>query len=66
MERIARAVLKDLGVTPAALTITAVQGTPGVYEIEFGGARALKVKCGAGSTAQWIRQQIFEQYQAQT
>jgi hypothetical protein len=65
VERIARAALKELGVTAASLTVTHTHGTPGVYHVDFGGARALKVKCGPGSSAQWIRDQIFEQYQAQ-
>ena len=65
VERIARAALKELGVTPASLTVVPVAGGAGVYEIEFGGSVTLKIKCGRGSSAQWIRDQIFEQYQAQ-
>jgi hypothetical protein len=64
VERIARAALKELGVTPASLTVRPV-GDAGVYEIEFGGSTTLKIKCVRGSSAQWIRDQIFEQYQAQ-
>jgi hypothetical protein len=26
----------------------------------------LRIKCGEGSTAQWVRQQIFDQYTAQS
>lgn len=66
VERIARAALKELGVTPVSLVVTPVHAAPGVYEVEFGGARTLKVKCGPGSSAQWIRDQVFQQYQAQT
>ena len=65
VERIARGALKELGVTPVSLTVIPVPGTPGVYEVEFGGSATLKIKCGRGSSAQWIREQIFEQYQAQ-
>ena len=65
VERIARAALKELGVTPASLTVVPVAGAAGGYEIEFGGNATLKIKCGRGSSAQWIRDQIFEQYQAQ-
>jgi len=65
VERIARAALKELGVTPVSLTVSALRGTPCTYEIEFGGSGTLKVRCGPGSSAQWIRDQIFEQYQAQ-
>ncbi len=64
MERIARAALKELGVNPATLTVRPADGIPCTYEVEFGGARVLRVKCGPGSSAQWIRDQIFEQYQA--
>jgi hypothetical protein len=66
VERIARVALKELGVTPISLTVTPVQSSPGMYQIEFGGAAVLKIKCGRGSSAQWIRDQIFEQYHAQT
>ena len=65
MERIARGVLKELGVTPVSLTVIPVPGAPGTYEVDFGGSATLKIKCGRGSSAQWIRAQIFEQYQAQ-
>ena len=65
VERIARLALKELGVTPVSFSVTPVHTSPGVYEVEFGGARTLKVKCGPGSTAQWVRQQVVEQYQAQ-
>ena len=65
IERIARAALKDLGVLPVAITVTPVAGTTGVYEVDFGGATTLKVRCGRGSTAQWVRNQIVEQYQGQ-
>ena len=65
VERIARAALKELGVSPASLTVIP-RGAPGVYEVEFGGTATSKIKCGPGSSAQWIRDQIFEQYQAQT
>lgn len=65
MERIAHAALKELGVTPVSFSVTPVHTTPGLYEVQFGGARTLKVKCGPGSSAQWIRDQVFEQYQAQ-
>jgi hypothetical protein len=65
VERIARVTLKELGVTPVSIIVTAVPGTPDVYEVEFGGTATLKIKCGRGSSAQWVRDQIFEQYQAQ-
>ena len=66
VERIARAALKDLGVLPMAVIVTTVPGMPGVYHVDFGGNTTLKVKCGEGSTAQWVRAQILEQYHGQT
>ena len=66
IERIARKVLKDLGAVPESLTVTPVHGTPGVYEIDVAGSMTLRVKCGPGSSAQWVRDQIFEQYQTRT
>ena len=65
VERIARMVLKELGVAPVAITVVPVAGAADSYEVEFGGSATLKIKCGRGSSAQWIRDQIFEQYQAQ-
>jgi hypothetical protein len=62
VERIARKALLELGVTPSTLTVEQSSGQPGVWRIEFGGEQALKITCGQGSTAQWVRQQIFEQF----
>lgn len=63
VERIARQALKELGATPSAVTV--VPGAqPGTFRIDFGGTRALTVRCGAGSTAQWVRSQIVDQYLA--
>ncbi len=66
MERIARAALKELGAVGAVVTVVADQ--PGQWQIEIQGGRGperLTIKCGQGSTAQWVRAQIFEQYLAQ-
>lgn len=67
VERIARAVFKELGVAKVDLTVAPIAGQPGAWRIEFAGTHGtsqLKIKCGSGTTAQWVRQQIFEQYQA--
>ncbi len=65
MERIARAALKELGVPAPKLSIEA-DGRPGYWRIEIRGNThgpgTLKVKCGKGSSAQWVRDQIFDQY----
>ena len=66
VERIARRALKELGALPESITIVPVPGTPGVYQIDVAGSMTLRVKCGPGSTPQWVRAQIFEQYQTKT
>jgi hypothetical protein len=66
VERIARAALRELGVVGAVLTIAA-DGQPGQWRIDIQGGHGpdrLKIKCGQGSSAQWVRDQIFEQYLA--
>ena len=66
MERIARATLKELGLPKAELTIAAVDGKPGHWRISIQGRpQALKIRCGEGSSAQWVREQIFDQYTSQ-
>jgi hypothetical protein len=62
VERIARLALKELGVTPSTFSVTAAE--PGTFVIAYGGASTLKLKCGPGSTAQWVRSQVFEQFLA--
>jgi hypothetical protein len=67
VERIARASLRELGVFGVALSVAA-DGPPGHWRIDIKGGHGpgqLKIRCGAGSTAQWVRDQIFEQYLAQ-
>jgi hypothetical protein len=66
VERIARATLKELGVSPANITVTQ-DPQPGQWRVQIeGGHPHLKIRCGQGSTAQWVRAQIFEQYLAQS
>ncbi len=68
VERIARATLKELCVFGVVLTIAA-ESEPGHYRIDIQGGHGparLKIRCGAGSSAQWVRDQIFEQYLAQS
>jgi len=66
LERIARATLKEFGITAAELTIVPVAGQPGQWRIEIPGVHGIKIKCGEGSSPQWVREQIFEQYLAQS
>ena len=68
VERIAQATLRELGVVGAIVTVTS-DARPGEWRIEIQGGRGpghLRIRCGEGSTAQWVRQQIFEQYTAQS
>jgi hypothetical protein len=64
LERLARATLKELGAPVTTLHVTPAAGQAGVWEVDFGGARPLRLKYGQGSSAQWVRDQIFEQYLA--
>lgn len=68
VERIARAALRELGLPKPELTIEPVAGQPGQWRIDIRGNNqgpgTLKIKCGEGSTAQWVRSQIFDQYTA--
>ena len=66
VERIARAALKELGLARPQLTILPVDGQPGTWRIDIKGNTqgpdTLKIRCGAGSTPQWVREQIVAQY----
>jgi hypothetical protein len=68
VERIAKATLRELGVVGAIVTVTS-DTLPGQWRVNIQGGNGpgcLRVRCGQGSTAQWVRQQIFEQYTAQS
>jgi hypothetical protein len=66
VERIARATLKELGVSGPNVTVTPEQ-QPGHWRVNIQGGHAnLRIRCGQGSTPQWVRAQIFEQYLAQS
>jgi hypothetical protein len=63
VERIARVALKELGVGEPDVTIVA-DGQPGHWLINVRGSQGpsrLKIRCGQGSSAQWVRDQIFDQ-----
>lgn len=62
VERIARKALQELGVANPAVVVAPSRTEPGVWQIEFGGDRALRIRCSQGSTPQWVRDQIFEQF----
>jgi hypothetical protein len=65
LERIARATLKELGVqSPENFLLHEDQ--PGQWRIQIRGNRSgpevLKIRCGKGTTPQWVREQILNQY----
>ena len=64
LERIARTTLKELGLSPTGVTIVPA-GPPGQWRLEIQGLRngpgTLNIKCGKGTTPQWVREQIFNQ-----
>ena len=65
IERIARIALKELGVASTQLTIAPMEGRPGHWRIDIQtphGRDSLKIRCSEGTTAQWVREQIFDQY----
>ena len=67
VERIARLALKELGAPAGNLTMAPIEGLPGQWRIDIQGPRgpgSLKIRCGDGTTAQWVREQIFDQYNA--
>ena len=66
VERIARTALKELGLSQPDLRVAPLEGQPGTWRIDIRGnahgARILKIKCGAGTSPQWVREQIVNQY----
>lgn len=64
VERIARATLKELGLPVANLSVHL--DAPGHWRIDIrgnvNGPSTLKIRCGQGSSAQWVREQILDQY----
>jgi hypothetical protein len=67
VERIARRALKELGAPSTEFTLSPIEGHPGQWRMDVQGPRGpgtLKIRCGDGTTAQWVREQIFDQYNA--
>lgn len=61
LERIARSVLKELGLGDVPLTFEATP-QPGQWRLVVNGRRVI-VRCGPGTTTQFVRNQIFDQLQ---
>jgi len=67
IERIARATLREFGVANPVVNVSPAS-KPGEWRIEIqaeGRSGQLRIRCSEGSTAQWVHQQIFDQYTAQ-
>jgi hypothetical protein len=64
LERIARAVLRELGAGDVAIALEP-QGQGDRWRLTVSGDThaSLTIRCGRGTTAQFVRTQIFEQLQ---
>jgi hypothetical protein len=68
VDRIARMALKELGVSAPERIAVTPEGQAGHWRIAYEGDHGpthLTIKCGQGTTAQWVREQVFAQYLAQ-
>jgi hypothetical protein len=65
LERIARLALRELGAGDVPLTVTA-DAQPDRWRVAIGGnvQTTLSIRAGSGTTPQFIREQIFEQFNA--
>jgi len=63
VERIARLALRELGAGDLTVMVSAVNDDPDRWEISVGGKnpRTLTIRAGAGTTANYVREQIFNQ-----
>jgi len=63
LERIAKHALRELGAGDPPLTVTP-ESRPDRWRVEVGGSdpATLSIRAGAGTSPQFIRDQIFEQF----
>jgi hypothetical protein len=63
LERIAKRVLRELGAGDVPVTVTQDDRSDR-WRVEIGGSAqtTLSIRAGAGTSAQFIRDQIFEQF----
>jgi hypothetical protein len=64
LERIAKRALRELGAGDVPLTITADGTQPDRWRLAIGGSiqTTLTIRAGAGTTPQFVREQIVEQF----
>jgi hypothetical protein len=63
LARIAKRALRELGTGDVTVTVTAAS-QPDRWHLEIGGSIQAKmtIRAGAGTSAQFVRDQIFEQF----
>jgi hypothetical protein len=63
LERIAKRALRELGTGDVTVTVTAAS-QPDRWHLEIGGSvrTTMTIRAGAGTTAQFVREQIVEQF----
>jgi hypothetical protein len=68
LERIAKAVLRELGAGDPPLTISVADEAHDCWRIAIGGPDplTLTVRAGAGTSASHVREQIFAQFSGRT
>ncbi|HEY2434449.1 MAG TPA: hypothetical protein VGI12_17370 [Vicinamibacterales bacterium] len=66
LERIARHALRELGAGESPVTVTA-QAAADRWTVAVGGSEplTLSIRAGAGTSPQFVRDQIFEQFRGQ-
>lgn len=64
VERIARAVLRELGAGDPPLTVSTADGNHDSWQILIGGPNphTITIRAGEGTTANYVREQIFTQF----
>ena len=64
LERIAKVALRELGAGDPPLTITAADDDQDCWHVAIGGRdpHTLTIRAGAGTTAQFVREQIVTQF----
>jgi hypothetical protein len=64
VERIARAALRELGAGDAPLAVSRVENDRDCWQIHISGPEPhiLTIRAGAGTTANFVREQVFNQF----